>query len=184
MKYSPHLTRFFASLPPKNLAPLLIEALSALGVKYKVKPPATVLVGGYDVRKEKFKGRVMLEGFKWKGVECSLVEMAREEVKEMLSRSCVELTLISREIQFRGGNFGRRLSRLHRWSLTCSAGDRMHPPVTSHASGLQVRPPINFDTVSVLRYMCCRYKFECKMRFIVPFKGPSRASGPQSDNRV
>lgn len=93
MKYSPHLTRFFASLPPKTLAPLLIEALSALGVKYKVKPPATVLVGGYDVRKEKFKGRVMLEGFKWKGVECSLVEMAREEVKEVLSKCCIELTL-------------------------------------------------------------------------------------------
>lgn len=114
MKYSPHLTRFFASLPPKNLAPLLIEVLSALGVKYKVKPPATVLVGGYDVRKEKFKGRVMLEGFKWKGVECSLVEMAREEVKEVLSKGYIELTLISREIRFRGGNFGRRLSRLHR----------------------------------------------------------------------
>lgn len=114
MKYSPHLTRFFASLPPKNLAPLLIEALSGLGVKYKVKPPATILVGGYDMRKEKFKGRVMLERFKWKGVECSIVEMAREEVKEMLSESCIELTLISRETRFRGDNFGRRLSKLHR----------------------------------------------------------------------
>ena len=114
MKYSPHLTRFFASLPPKILAPLLIEALSALGVKYKVKPPATVLVGGFDVRKEKFKGRVMLEGFEWKGVECSIVEMAREEVKEMYFESCTELTLISRETRFRGDNFGRRLLRLHK----------------------------------------------------------------------
>jgi len=129
MKYSPHLTRFFASLPPKSLAPLLIEALSALGVKYKVKPPATVLVGGYDVRKEKFKGRVMLEGFEWKGVECSIVEMAREEVREMLSESCIELTLISRETRFRGDNFGGRLSRLHKWSLTCFVGGRVPPPV-------------------------------------------------------
>jgi serine/threonine-protein kinase Chk1 len=85
MKYSPHLTRFFSSLPPNKLVPLLIEALNALGVKHKVKPPATVLVGGYDVRKEKFKGRIVLEGFEWRRVECSIVEMAREEVREMSS---------------------------------------------------------------------------------------------------
>src|ERR1700749_3087423 len=85
MKYSPHLTRFFASLPPKKLAPLLIEALNALGVKNKVKSPAAVLVGGYDMRKEKFKGRVIFEGFEWKGVECSIVEMAREEVRGLFS---------------------------------------------------------------------------------------------------
>lgn len=94
MKYSPHLTRFFTSLPPNKLAPILIEALNALGVKNKVKPPATVLVGGYDVRKEKFKGRIMFEGFEWKGVECSIVEMAREEVKGCSLTSCIELTPI------------------------------------------------------------------------------------------
>jgi hypothetical protein len=142
MKYSPHLTRFFASLPPNKLAPLLIEALSALGVKHKVKPPVTVLVGGYDVRKEKFKGRVMLEGFEWKGVECSIVEMAREEVMETLFESCTELTPVSRETRFRGGNFGRRPSRLHRWSPTCFAGCRILPRV--------MRVDCNFDLQLIL----------------------------------
>lgn len=83
MKYSPHLTRFFTSLPPNKLAPLLIEALNALGVKHKAKPPVAILVGGFDARKQKFKGRLMLEGFEWKGLECSIVEMAREEVRGM-----------------------------------------------------------------------------------------------------
>jgi len=95
MKYSPHLTRFFASLPPNKLAPLLIEALNALNVKHKVKPPAVVLVGGYDVRKEKFKGRIMLEGFEWKGMECSIAEMAREEVRCCSPTSLIELMFIT-----------------------------------------------------------------------------------------
>lgn len=130
MKYSPHLTRFFTSLPPNKLAPILIEALNALGVKNKVKPPATVLVGGYDVRKEKFKGRIMFEGFEWKGVECSIVEMAREEVKGCSLTSCIELTPIPpRATRFRGGNFGKRLSRRHNYSLTYFAGGRIVPPI-------------------------------------------------------
>lgn len=36
----------------------------------------------------------MFEGFEWKGVECSLVEMAREEVGGSSPMSCVELTPI------------------------------------------------------------------------------------------
>jgi serine/threonine-protein kinase CHEK1 len=85
MKYSPHLTRFFISLPPNELAPLLVEALNTLDVKHKVKPPAIVLVGGYDARKEKFKGRVTFEAFEWRGGKCSIVEMVREEVRRMFS---------------------------------------------------------------------------------------------------
>ena len=115
MKYSPHLTRFFTSLPPDDLAPILIEALNALGVKHKVKPPATVLVGGYDARKEKFKGRIMLEGFKWREVECSIAEMARQEARWIFSEELHRANASSlRAIRFRGGNFGGRLSRRHR----------------------------------------------------------------------
>jgi len=134
MKYSPHLTRFFASLPPNKLAPLLIEALSALGVKYKVKLPTTVLVGGYDMRKEKFKGRVVLEGFKWKGVECSIVEMAREEVKERFSESCIWANAYFK---------GNPISWRQFWKATVKASQmephllrrQQHPP-SSRASGL------------------------------------------------
>ena len=126
MKYSPHLTRFFTSLPPNKLAPLLIEALNAIGVKNKVKPSATVLVGGYDMRKEKFKGRVMFEGFEWKGVECSIVEMAREEVRGLFSGELHRANAYSsRAIRFHGDNFGKRLSRRHRYSLTYFAGSRI-----------------------------------------------------------
>lgn len=54
--------------------------MKVLGVKTKAKPPSVIVVGGYDARKERFKGKISLEQFAWKESQCCFVEMAREEV--------------------------------------------------------------------------------------------------------
>jgi hypothetical protein len=39
-----------------------------------------IVLGGYDARKMRFKGRMSIEQFTWRENECCFVEMAREEV--------------------------------------------------------------------------------------------------------
>ncbi len=62
---------------------MLVQAVKSLNVKTREKPPSvvTLVVGGYDARKERFKGRISLEQFTWQNVNCCFVEMGREEVR-------------------------------------------------------------------------------------------------------
>jgi len=64
------LTRFYASLAPPLLTPLIQEFLE----NYKLR------IGGKDARKEKFKGWVEVENFTWNGVQGSLCLMKKDEV--------------------------------------------------------------------------------------------------------
>jgi hypothetical protein len=68
------------SLPATGIFPLILQALQAIGVKTKDRAPTLIALGGYDARKERFKGRISIEQFIWKERECCFVEMAREEV--------------------------------------------------------------------------------------------------------
>jgi len=87
-RYTPHLTRFYSSLPPTELMRLIHDALQALGVKCKPAEPSpsdssTLLlrlrVGGFDRRKEMFKGWVEVEDFVYRGQEGSFCVMQRDQ---------------------------------------------------------------------------------------------------------
>ncbi|KAH9923815.1 CAMK/CAMKL/CHK1 protein kinase [Fomitopsis serialis] len=90
-RYSPHLTRFYAQLLPHMMLPLIQEALTELGVKWK--PAQEVVleeageeikilrmrIGGYDRRRLQYKGWVELEHFKAPGAEGTYCVMARDQ---------------------------------------------------------------------------------------------------------
>ncbi|KAF8148644.1 CAMK/CAMKL/CHK1 protein kinase [Crassisporium funariophilum] len=87
-RYTPHLTRFYAALGPTLLMSLMLESLEAHGVKCKAAPPnidprgvetLRLRVGGFDQRKEKFKGWVEVEKFSYRGSEGSFCVMKRDE---------------------------------------------------------------------------------------------------------
>ncbi|EGO19687.1 hypothetical protein SERLADRAFT_453634 [Serpula lacrymans var. lacrymans S7.9] len=89
-RYTPQLTRFYASLGPGLLINLIKESLDSLGVKYKDAPPENansdgrgeilkLIVGGYDRRKIMFKGWVELERFNYRGTEGTFCLMNRNE---------------------------------------------------------------------------------------------------------
>lgn len=69
-RYIPHLTRFFATVAPEELMQHVYTALSALPgkIKYQTRPavpPVAALarIGGYDARREVFKGFIEIEEF-------------------------------------------------------------------------------------------------------------------------
>ncbi|KAK7453394.1 Chk1 protein kinase [Stygiomarasmius scandens] len=68
-RYTPHLTRFYASLSPSALLARIKEALERLGVKVKEsasgqdKKILRLRIGGHDKRKMIFKGWVEVEEF-------------------------------------------------------------------------------------------------------------------------
>ncbi|PVF94416.1 Pkinase-domain-containing protein [Serendipita vermifera] len=107
LRHSPHLTRFFASLPVNQLSTLLLQALQVLGVKTKEKPPNMIVIGGYDPRKERYKGRITMESFSWHERECCFVEMAREEGNPLswrqVWRTLVESPLVEPHVMRRRG---------------------------------------------------------------------------------
>ncbi|KAH8109952.1 CAMK/CAMKL/CHK1 protein kinase [Phellopilus nigrolimitatus] len=85
-RYTPHLTRFYSSLSPDELMTLTIGALEKLGVKTKQAQPEPsspeclrLRVGGFDVRKEMFKGWVEIEPFVYRGEEGSFCVMQRDQ---------------------------------------------------------------------------------------------------------
>ncbi|KII86236.1 hypothetical protein PLICRDRAFT_43812 [Plicaturopsis crispa FD-325 SS-3] len=102
-RYTPHLTRFYASIPPAELLPLVQASLESLGVKTKLSPHATtsgsphattsgsphadsdqievarVRVGGYDRRRVMFKGWVELERFSYRGSEGCFCVLSRDQ---------------------------------------------------------------------------------------------------------
>ncbi|CCA68771.1 related to checkpoint kinase chk1 [Serendipita indica DSM 11827] len=106
IRHSPHLTRFFAVLPDSQLRALLIQALQSLGVKTREDPPSSIVLGGFDARKERFKGRLSIEKFVWRERDCCFVEMAREEGNPIswrqLWRHLVQSPLIQPHVLRRG----------------------------------------------------------------------------------
>ncbi|KZP04235.1 Pkinase-domain-containing protein [Athelia psychrophila] len=83
-RYTPHLTRFYASVPPEALIFLAKGSLEQLGVKCKMGPAMEggaqrLRVGGYDRRKVMFKGWVEIERFAYGGTEGSFCMMQRDE---------------------------------------------------------------------------------------------------------
>ena len=86
-RYTPHLTRFYASLGPSLLMTMIQESLESLNVKCKSAPREDGLegllrlrVGGYDRRKVMFKGWVDVEKFSYRGTEGSFCVMQRDVV--------------------------------------------------------------------------------------------------------
>ncbi|KAK0438423.1 kinase-like domain-containing protein [Armillaria borealis] len=83
-RYTPHLTRFYASLGPSLLLTLIQESLEELGVRCKPSPDSSdgvhrLRIGGRDRRKEIFKGWVLVERFTYRGSEGSFCIMQRDE---------------------------------------------------------------------------------------------------------
>ena len=88
-RYTPHLTRFYASMGPTLLMQFIQESLEALNVKCKVgspreDPDGTVTyrlrIGGYDRRKLMFKGWVDVEAFSYRQHKGSFCVMQRDIV--------------------------------------------------------------------------------------------------------
>lgn len=88
VRYTPHLTRFYATLQPADLMPFIYESLIDLGVQCRVAPPREgqegqirIRVGGSDGRKERFKGWVTLDRFTYRGAHGSFCVMQRDIVR-------------------------------------------------------------------------------------------------------
>ncbi|EIN05436.1 CAMK/CAMKL/CHK1 protein kinase [Punctularia strigosozonata HHB-11173 SS5] len=89
-RYTPHLTRFYSSLRPPQLMPLLHDAVIGIGLKCKVPSPkpgdpppdeAPLLkfrVGGYDRRHEVVKGWVEIEPFNYNDINGSFCVLRKE----------------------------------------------------------------------------------------------------------
>ncbi|OSC98895.1 CAMK/CAMKL/CHK1 protein kinase, partial [Trametes coccinea BRFM310] len=88
-RYTPHLTRFFTSLHPQTLLPLIQEALTSLGVKQNPPrelppededdvPMIRMRIGTKDKRKLHMKGYVELEEFQIGDYKGSFVVFARD----------------------------------------------------------------------------------------------------------
>ncbi|KAJ7189907.1 kinase-like domain-containing protein, partial [Mycena pura] len=94
VRYTPHLTRFYASLPPDDLLPCVRAGLAELGVTVRDAPPAPspspsgggpggaptlrLRVGGQDARKEVFRGWVEIEVFEYHGACGSFCVMQKD----------------------------------------------------------------------------------------------------------
>jgi hypothetical protein len=123
-RYTPHLTRFYASLGPSLLMIMIQESLESLNVKCKNAPredelegPIRLRVGGYDRRKVMFKGWVDVEKFSYRGTEGSFCVMQRDIVRHRIYPTEIfpdhHNIYPCREAPFHGGNCGR-LSLCHR----------------------------------------------------------------------
>ncbi|KAJ7054487.1 kinase-like domain-containing protein [Mycena amicta] len=82
VRYTPHLTRFYAGVPPESLLPPICEGLVSLGVQIKDAPPngnmLRLRIGGQDARKEAFRGWVELEPFEYHGSHGTFCVMQRD----------------------------------------------------------------------------------------------------------
>lgn len=93
---------------------LLLEALQALGVKCKPGAESAesirLRVGGFDRRKEMFKGWVEVEPFSYRGSEGSFCVMQRDQVwlSTELESTTTILICCHRGIRSRGVSCGRR----------------------------------------------------------------------------
>ncbi|KAF8991387.1 kinase-like domain-containing protein [Cyathus striatus] len=81
-RYTPHLTRFYASLGPTLLISLIKETLELMGVSTKGPEEdgqnMRSRIGGWDARRVQFKGWVWVERFSHREVEGSFYVFARD----------------------------------------------------------------------------------------------------------
>ncbi|KAE9394336.1 CAMK/CAMKL/CHK1 protein kinase [Gymnopus androsaceus JB14] len=85
-RYTPGLTRFYTSIGPALLMPIVKETLEGSETTCKETPQddsgsgvRKMRVGGYDKRKLAFKGWVEIEHFSYRGMQGSFVVMQRDE---------------------------------------------------------------------------------------------------------
>ncbi|KAG7086230.1 hypothetical protein E1B28_002201 [Marasmius oreades] len=103
-RYTPHLTRFYANLGPAILLELVAESLKTLGVEYR-KPKSNpegrfrLRIGGYDRRKEMFKGWVEVENFTFRSYEGSYVVMQRDLGNPISWRQLWKAIIVSPEVE-------------------------------------------------------------------------------------
>lgn len=91
-RYTPVLTRFYTSILPSLLLPLIEEALTDQKIKYKKLEPKRdgemtrlrIRVGGFDKRKLVFKGTIELEEFEHDDFHGTFCVMNREKVRQAL----------------------------------------------------------------------------------------------------
>ncbi|KAG9217645.1 hypothetical protein CCMSSC00406_0003666 [Pleurotus cornucopiae] len=110
-RYTPHLTRFYASLGPPLLLALIKESLEGLNVKCKDQPPRPVYdagggglqhrlrIGGFDKRKVMFKGWVEVEPFEYRGSDGSFCVMQRDEGSPISWRQLWKALIISPAVE-------------------------------------------------------------------------------------
>ncbi|KAJ6584208.1 CAMK/CAMKL/CHK1 protein kinase [Mycena sp. CBHHK59/15] len=101
-RYTPHLTRFYASLPPEPLMSLVRDSVQALGVTCRDAPPnegaLRLRIGGQDQRKEVFRGWVEIENFVYRGSSGSFCVMQKDNGNPIswrqLWRALIQSTLV------------------------------------------------------------------------------------------
>ncbi|KAF4586107.1 Chk1 protein kinase [Pleurotus pulmonarius] len=123
-RYTPHLTRFYASLGPALLLALIKESLEGLNVKCKDHPPRPLYddtsssssiddidgggggglqyrlrIGGFDKRKVLFKGWVEVEPFEYRGADGSFCVMQRDEGSPISWRQLWKALIISPAVE-------------------------------------------------------------------------------------
>ncbi|KAI0696596.1 kinase-like domain-containing protein [Cytidiella melzeri] len=107
-RYTPGLTRFYSSLLPGILLPLVTEALSELRVKWKVSETrrdtdgvarTKMRVGGFDKRKLIFKGTVELEEFETDGHRGTFCVMHRDQGNPISWRTLWKALIMSPAIE-------------------------------------------------------------------------------------
>ncbi|KAF8959862.1 kinase-like domain-containing protein [Flammula alnicola] len=105
-RYTPHLTRFYASLGPSLIMSFIKESLEKMGIQCKMLPVVPndrgaevhkLRVGGWDRRKQVFKGWVDVERFSYRGAEGSFCVMRRDEGNPISWRALWK-TLIESEL--------------------------------------------------------------------------------------
>ncbi|KEP55815.1 CAMK/CAMKL/Chk1 kinase [Rhizoctonia solani 123E] len=109
-RYTPALTRFYASLPPDQFLPILVSALQADGVKCakddddsNTDQPGreSFRIGGLDKRREQFRGTIELEPFRLadRGVDGSFVIMSRERGNPLSWRQLWKQTVLNDSVK-------------------------------------------------------------------------------------
>ncbi|OSX62299.1 hypothetical protein POSPLADRAFT_1046659 [Postia placenta MAD-698-R-SB12] len=119
-RYMPQLTRFYTQVGPYDLLPLIQEALTDLGVKWKeaveVELGTTrdgvedimlrMRIGGHDPRRLLFKGWVELEDFSYAGKEGGFCVMLRDQGNPLswraLWKSVIEHPIVRPHVFFKG----------------------------------------------------------------------------------
>ncbi|KAJ8507943.1 hypothetical protein ONZ45_g9744 [Pleurotus djamor] len=108
-RYTPHLTRFYATLGPTLLYPIIKESLQAMNVKCKdspqpePKPGETqkyrLRIGGFDARKVAFKGWVDVEIFEHNGSQYTFCLMQRDEGNPISWRQLWKALILSEDME-------------------------------------------------------------------------------------
>ncbi|CUA73994.1 serine/threonine-protein kinase Chk1 [Rhizoctonia solani] len=109
-RYTPALTRFYASLPPDEFLPILVTALQGDGVKCAKGDedsddahPGRVSfrIGGLDKRREQFRGTIELEPFRLadREVDGSFVIMSRERGNPLSWRQLWKQTVLHANVK-------------------------------------------------------------------------------------